>query len=128
MNNTVSPRRTDSAFRGGSSYPVEYLTARLATVLAIWNFLRVPPLKENVLLADFFLMTLAFILLNAFMESFFFRRAEPPWMLLGFALFGLRLAARFPVPAHLRFRKPRRTHAGAIWDRLRVQHSYAKPD
>jgi len=61
------------------------------------DFLRTPRLKENIFLADLFLMIITFILLNAFLESFFFRRAEPAWLLLVFALVGLRLVARFPV-------------------------------
>jgi len=74
------------------------LVAVLAFIAApLREFLRVPPLKENVLLADLFLMIVTFTLLNAFLESFFFRRADPVWLLLVFALFGLRLAARFPV-------------------------------
>ncbi|WP_348640575.1 O-antigen ligase [Chelativorans sp. Marseille-P2723] len=66
-------------------------------VAPVRDFLRVPLLKENVFLAEFFLMIAAFTLLNAFLESFFFRRADPVWLLLVFSLLGLRLAARFPV-------------------------------
>jgi O-antigen ligase len=74
--------------------------AIFAFVLApVRDFLRVPPLKENVFLADLFLMIATFTLINAFLESFFFRRADPVWLFLVFALFGLRLVARFPVPA-----------------------------
>lgn len=82
------------------------LPALLAAVFAfiatpLRDFLRVPPFKENVLLADLFLMIVTFTLLNAFLESFFFRRADPVWLLLVFALFGLRLTARFPVSGKL---------------------------
>lgn len=87
--------------------------ALVAFVLApLRDFQRVPPLRENVFLADFFLMIAAFILLNAFLESFFFRRAEPAWLLLIFALFGLRLVARLPVPARLRLKDPLRRTVG----------------
>ncbi|MDZ5698892.1 O-antigen ligase [Chelativorans sp. M5D2P16] len=74
------------------------LVAIIAFILApMRDYLRVPPLKENVLLADLFLMIVAFTLLDAFLESFFFRRADPVWLLMVFAIFGLRLVARFPV-------------------------------
>lgn len=61
------------------------------------DYLRVPPLKENIYLADLFMMVVAFTLFNAFLESFFFRRADPVWMFLVLATLGLRLVARFPV-------------------------------
>jgi O-antigen ligase len=44
-------------------------------------------------------MIIQFTTLNAFLESFFLRRADPVWMLLVVGLFGIRLVARFPVPA-----------------------------
>ncbi|RCS24662.1 O-antigen ligase family protein [Phyllobacterium salinisoli] len=56
--------------------------------------------RENVLLADFFLMVLAFSTLNAFLESFFFRRADPVWLMLVLAIFGLRMTARVTLPPH----------------------------
>jgi O-antigen ligase len=78
-----------------------------ALAVAVWAFivapgidyLRMPPLRENVLLGDFFMMILMFTSLNAFLESFFFRRADPVWLFFVFALMGLRLVARFPVTA-----------------------------
>jgi O-antigen ligase len=76
-----------------------------ALIVAVWafliapviDFLRVPMRRENVLIADLFMMILLFTTLNAFLESFFFRRADPVWLFLVFAVLGLRLAARFPV-------------------------------
>ena len=61
------------------------------------DFLRVPLLRENVYLADLFMMIVLFTALNAFLESFFFRRADPVWMFLVLGAFGLRLVARMPV-------------------------------
>lgn len=61
------------------------------------DYLRVPHLKENIYLADFFMMILLFTTLNAFLESFFFRRADPVWLFMVMAALGLRLTARFPV-------------------------------
>lgn len=76
-----------------------------ALIAACWAFfiapardyMRIPLYKENVYLGDFFMMTLLFTVLNSFLESFFFRRADPVWMLFVFSIIGLRLAARFPV-------------------------------
>ncbi|WP_309085633.1 O-antigen ligase [Chelativorans sp.] len=61
------------------------------------DYLRVPLYRENVFLADFFMMVVAFTLFNAFLESFFFRRADPVWMFFAMAVLGLRLVARFRV-------------------------------
>lgn len=61
------------------------------------DYARTPRLLENVRLADFFLMVLLFTTLNAFLESFFFRRADPVWLFTVMGILGLRLVARFPV-------------------------------
>jgi O-antigen ligase len=66
-------------------------------IVPMRDFLRIPRLKENILLGDFFMMVLSFTALNAFLESFFFRRADPVWLMFVFAILGLRLVARFPV-------------------------------
>ena len=64
------------------------------------DYLRVPHLRENIYRADLFLMMLLFALLNAFLESFFFRRADPVWLFLVMGSFGLRITARFPYSQH----------------------------
>lgn len=66
-------------------------------VAPLRDYLRVPRLRENIFLADLFMMILLFTCLNAFLESFFFRRADPVWLFLVMATLGLRLVARFPV-------------------------------
>ncbi len=79
-----------------------------ALAVASWTFLvapvidymRIPRLRENILLGDLFLMILMFTALNAFLESFFFRRADPVWLFFVFGIIGLRMAARFPIVAH----------------------------
>jgi O-antigen ligase len=53
--------------------------------------------RENVLMADLFLMIFTFSALNAFLESFFFRRADPVWLLFLMAVLGLRLVSRYEV-------------------------------
>ena len=47
------------------------------------------------------MMMLFFTALNAFLESFFFRRVDPVWMFFVMAALGLRLTARFPIAAHV---------------------------
>jgi O-antigen ligase len=74
--------------------------AAIAFLIApLFDYMRTPLLKENVYLADFFMMILLFTALNAFLESFFFRRADPVWLFFVMAVLGLRLVARFPVRA-----------------------------
>lgn len=63
------------------------------------DYMRVPLLRENVLAADFFMMIWFFLAMNALLESFFLRRADPVWLMFVMALFGLRLTARFTLPA-----------------------------
>jgi len=61
------------------------------------DYMRVPHKRENIFLADFFMMALLFTTLNAFLESFFFRRADPVWLFVVLSVTGLRLVARLPV-------------------------------
>jgi O-antigen ligase len=65
------------------------------------DFMRVPMLRENVLLADMFMMLLLFTSLNAFLESFFFRRVDPVWVFFITSVIGLRLVARFPIKTNI---------------------------
>ncbi|MEZ5802262.1 MAG: O-antigen ligase [Rhizobiaceae bacterium] len=63
------------------------------------DYLRVPLRRENVLLGDFFMMTFMFTALNAFLESFFFRRVDPVWLFFVMSVMGLRMVARRIIPA-----------------------------
>ncbi|MES0120070.1 hypothetical protein NKK52_29415 [Mesorhizobium sp. C277A] len=45
------------------------------------DYMRIPPRKENIYLGDFFMMVVLFTALNAFLESFFFHRGDPVWLL-----------------------------------------------
>ncbi|MGH6772410.1 O-antigen ligase family protein [Brucella tritici] len=67
-------------------------------VMPLVNYVRCRPVRENLLLADFFLMIVFFGTLNAMLESFFFRRMDPVWLTLVFAIFGLRLTAKIIIP------------------------------
>jgi O-antigen ligase len=55
--------------------------------------------KENIRLADLFMMIFTFSALNACLESFFFRRSDPVWLMFVMAAIGLRLTSRFVVPS-----------------------------
>ena len=61
------------------------------------DYLKCAPFPENERLCDLFLMIIAFVLLNSFLESYFFRRNDPVWMLLWISIVGLRLVSKFPV-------------------------------
>ena len=71
-------------------------------VVPMIDFLKVPPKRENVLLADFFMMTLMFTAFNAFLESFFFRRVDPVWLFFVLAVLGLRYVSRVAIPSAAR--------------------------
>lgn len=60
----------------------------------LWNYLDGLGSRENRLLADLFMMIVLFAALNSFLESFWFRRADPVWVLMVLGLFGLRLTSR----------------------------------
>ena len=60
--------------------------------------MRIPARKENIYLGDFFMMVVLFTALNAFLESFFFHRADPVWMFLVLGLLGLRHVSLRPIP------------------------------
>ncbi|PRD41207.1 biotin transporter BioY [Phyllobacterium phragmitis] len=69
-------------------------------LLPLIDYARCRRNRENVLLADFFMMILTFSTLNAFLESFFFRRVDPVWLMLVLAIFGLRMTARVTLSSH----------------------------
>jgi O-antigen ligase len=66
-------------------------------IVPLVDYARVQKTRENVLMADLFLMIFTFSALNAFLESFFFRRADPVWLLFLMAVLGLRLVSRYQV-------------------------------
>lgn len=68
-------------------------------LLPLVDYVRTLRKRENIYLSDFFMMCLTFSLMNAFLESFFFRRADPVWLLVVMACFGLRMTARIPLPS-----------------------------
>ncbi|MGN7771838.1 O-antigen ligase family protein [Phyllobacterium sp. 22552] len=66
-------------------------------VLPLVDYVRTLRKRENIFLSDFLMMCLTFSLMNAFLESFFFRRADPVWLIVVMACFGLRMTARVPL-------------------------------
>lgn len=86
------------------------IPALVVSIITFWivplrDYVRTPALKENVYRADLFMMMLIFTSLNAFLESFFFRRVDPVWLFFVMALFGLRMTARFPIPTNTAARR-----------------------
>ena len=67
----------------------------LLVILPFKDYLNCRPTIENQRLADLFLMVLAFCLLNSFLESYLFKRADPVWMVTWISIVGLRLLAKF---------------------------------
>ncbi|WP_192358436.1 O-antigen ligase family protein [Mesorhizobium mediterraneum] len=61
------------------------------------DYMRIPLRKENIYLGDFFMMVVLFAALNAFLESFFFHRADPVWLFFVFGMFGLRQVSLRPI-------------------------------
>ena len=66
-------------------------------LLPLVNYIRCRPGTENRRLADFFLMVLGFMLLNATLESFFFDRDKATWVLLWISVLGLHMTARLSL-------------------------------
>lgn len=77
--------------------PMMLVLAWITVVMPVFDYLRTPQRTENILLSDLMFMIVAFAVMNAALESFFFRRADPVWLTMIIALFGLRLSARLPI-------------------------------
>lgn len=60
----------------------------------MYLYVRCRPFAENRRLADLCLMILAFVILNSLLESSWFRRADPTWIMAIIALIGMRVASR----------------------------------
>ncbi|BDA82759.1 O-antigen polymerase [Aureimonas sp. SA4125] len=78
-------------------WPALLPASLLLVILPFKDYLNCRPSPENGRLADFFLMVLAFCLLNSFLESYLFKRADPVWMVTWIAIVGLRLLAKFRI-------------------------------
>ncbi|MBB4002787.1 O-antigen ligase family protein [Aurantimonas endophytica] len=74
-----------------TGWPGLCLAVLVLVLLPLRDYVRIGNAPEDQRLADMFLMILAFLLLNSFLESFLFERANPIWMILWMAVAGLRL-------------------------------------
>ncbi|MGO4447566.1 O-antigen ligase family protein [Phyllobacterium sp. TAF24] len=81
----------------GMGYPAMVSGIIILVIFPLIDYARCLKKRENIYLSDFFMMVLTFSLMNAFLESFFFRRVDPVWLLVVMASFGLRMTARVPV-------------------------------
>lgn len=81
--------------------PAMCLAVVTLALVPLRDYMRVPLYRENVLLADFFMMVITFSLLDAFLESFFFQRTNPIWMFFALAALGIRLVGRFRIYTHV---------------------------
>ena len=69
----------------------------MLVILPLVDYARIGRDRESTQLGDTLLMILFYLLLNSFLESFLFERANPVWMMVWFAVVGLRLLARHRV-------------------------------
>jgi len=79
-------------------FPAMCVAVVTLVLVPLRDYMRVPLYRENVLLADLFMMIITFSLLDAFLETFFFQRTNPMWMFFAVAVLGIRLVGRFRIP------------------------------
>jgi O-antigen ligase len=79
--------------------PALFAAIMAMIVSPVRDYARCINTRENVIAADLFMMIYTFTALNACLESFFFRRADPVWLMFVLGVFGLRLTARFALPS-----------------------------
>ena len=78
--------------------PALCVAAYTFLIAPVRDYMRIPPRKENIFLGDFFMMVVLFAALNAFLESFFFRRGDPVWLFFVLGVLGLRQVSLRPIP------------------------------
>jgi len=66
----------------------------LFVVRPMRDYLTCPPLPGNREMADLFMMIALFSAIDSLMESFWFRRSDPVWILTFIGVFGLRMVNR----------------------------------
>ena len=69
----------------------------MLVIQPLFDYARIGRDPESTRLGDTLLMILTYLLLNSFLESFLFERANPIWMTVWFAVVGLRLLGRHRV-------------------------------
>ncbi|MBO0661639.1 O-antigen ligase family protein [Jiella sp. MQZ9-1] len=94
------PRGSPNAHNGyldiaiSMGIPGLFLAVVMLVILPLVDYARIGRDPESTRLGDTLLMVLFYLLLNSFLESYLFERANPIWMLVWFAVVGLRLLAR----------------------------------
>lgn len=73
-------------------------------ILPMINYVSVYKDPSKRLLADMFMMIIAFTILISLMESFVLRRSDPIWILHMFAVFGLQILVGMPKDIHAKNR------------------------
>ncbi|MCQ0990305.1 O-antigen ligase family protein [Jiella marina] len=102
---TWDPRGSPNAHNGyldvaiSMGVPGLVIAVIALVILPLIDYARIGRDAESTCLGDMLLMILTYLLLNSFLESFLFERANPVWMLVWFAVVGLRLLARHRVEA-----------------------------
>ncbi|NDW07023.1 O-antigen ligase family protein [Jiella pacifica] len=97
------PRGSPNAHNGyldiaiSMGIPGLVLAVIMLVILPLVDYARISRDPESTQLGDSLLMILFYLLLNSFLESFLFERANPVWMMVWFAVVGLRLLARHRV-------------------------------
>ncbi|MBO0904075.1 O-antigen ligase family protein [Jiella sonneratiae] len=97
------PRGSPNAHNGyldiaiSMGLPGLFIAVVMLVVLPLVDYVRIGRDPESTRLGDSLLMILFYLLLNSFLESFLFERANPIWMMVWFAVVGLRLLARHRV-------------------------------
>ncbi|MCE7026669.1 O-antigen ligase family protein [Jiella avicenniae] len=97
------PRGSPNAHNGyldiaiSMGVPGLVLAVIMLVILPLVDYARIDRDPESTQLGDSLLMILFYLLLNSFLESFLFERANPVWMMVWFAVVGLRLLARHRV-------------------------------
>src|SRR5690606_4838823 len=74
--------------------PLAGLIVIILCLRPLRDYLRCRPYAENRRLADLSLMILLFVMLNSLLESSWFRRADPTWVMMIIAIAGMRMACR----------------------------------
>ncbi|ORE96827.1 O-antigen ligase [Aurantimonas sp. 22II-16-19i] len=97
------PRGSPNAHNGyldiaiSMGIPGLVLSVIVLVILPLVDYARIGRDRESTCLGDTLLMILTYLLLNSFLESYLFERANPVWMLVWFAVVGLRLLSRHRV-------------------------------